>query len=189
MNRRRGISLIEMIAVMGVGAVMLGVAVTLLYGLLRAEGSGREHVRQSSVLGRLADQFRRDVHAANTVGGVSDGANTVGGVSDGDDKVRGVSDDQRWQFELAPGRTVIYRFQPGTLTRTEQVDAAPERRESYALPPGTTATIQIPVNTQPVIVSLRITPAAEASGQPAGRTIRIDAVLARDHRFAKPKEP
>jgi type II secretory pathway pseudopilin PulG len=179
MNRRRGISLIEMIAVMGVGAVMMGVAVTLLYGLLRAEGSGREHLRQSSVLGRLADQFRRDVHAANT----------VGGVSDGDDKVRGVSDDQRWQFELAPGRTVIYRFQPGTLTRTEQVDAAPQRRESYALPPGTTATIRIPADTQPAIVSLRIEPAAEASGQPAGRSIQIDAVLARDHRFAKPEEP
>jgi len=169
MSRRRGISLIEMIAVIGVGAVMMGLAVTLLYGLLRAEGSGREHVRQSSVLGRLADQFRRDVHAANTVAGVSD--------------------DQRWQFELAPGRTVTYRFQPGTLTRTEQVDAAPERRESYALRSGTTATIRIPANTQPAIVSLRIEPAAEASGQPAGRTIQIDAVLARDHRFAKPEEP
>jgi len=170
MNRRRGISLIEMIAVMGVGAVMMGVAVTLLYGLLRAEGSGREHVRQSSVLGRLADQFRRDVHAAKAVAVAADGEGR--------------------QFELAPGRTVIYRFQPGTLTRTEQVvDAAPERRESYALPPGTTATIQIPANTQPAIVSLMIMPVAEASGQPAGRSIQIDAVLARDHRFAKPEEP
>jgi len=169
MNRRRGISLIEMIAVMGVGAVMMGVAVTLLYGLLRAEGSGREHVRQSSVLGRLADQFRRDVHAAKAVAAAADGEGR--------------------QFELAPGRTVTYRFQPGTLTRTEQVDAAPQRQESYALPPGTTATIRIPANTQPAIVSLMITPAAEASAQPAGRAIQIDAVLAGDHRFAKPEEP
>jgi len=169
MNRRRGISLIEMIAVMGVGAVMMGIAVTLLYGLLRAEGSGREHLRHSSVLGRLADQFRRDVHAAKTVAAAADGEGR--------------------QFELAPGRTVTYRLESGTLTRTEQVDGTVERRESYALPPGTTATIEIPTNTQPAIVSLRITPVAEASGAVGGRAIRVNAVLARDHRFAKPEEP
>jgi type II secretory pathway pseudopilin PulG len=169
MNRRRGISLIEMIAVMGIGAVMMGVAVTLLYTLLRTEGSGREHVRQSSVLGRLADQFRRDVHAAKTVAAAPDGEGR--------------------QFELAPGQTVTYRFQRGTLTRTEQVDGTPQRRESYALPPGTTATIRIPADTQPALVSLMITPVAEASGPAGGRAIHIDAVLARDHRFAKAEEP
>jgi prepilin-type N-terminal cleavage/methylation domain-containing protein len=165
MNRRPAFSLIEMIAVMSVAAVMLGVAATLLYGLLQTEGSGREHVCQSGVLGHLADQFRCDVHEARTVAVAADGESR--------------------QFELAPGRTVSYHCQPGTLTRTEQVDGTVERRESFTLRPGSTATIQIPTDTKPAIVSLRIVPAAEPSGQSARRIIRIDAVLARDHRFTR----
>jgi prepilin-type N-terminal cleavage/methylation domain-containing protein len=169
MNQRRGFNLIEMTAVMSVGAVMMGVAVTLLYGLLRTEGSGREHVHRQSVLGRLADQFRRDVHAAQTVAAAADGEGR--------------------QFELAPGRTVTYRAQPGALTRSEQVDGKIERRESFALPPGSTATIQIPANTKAAIASLRIVPSAGPSGQPAHRIIQIDAVLAGDHRFTARDEP
>lgn len=169
MNRRRGISLIEMIAAMGIGAVMMGVAVALLYTLLETEGSGREHLRHGSVLGRLADQFRRDVHAAKSVGDVADGEGR--------------------QFELAPGRTVTYRLEPGTLVRTEQVDAVVQRRESFALPPGTTTSIRIEADTDPTIVSLMITPVAEPPRQPGRRTARIDAVLARDRRFTRPEGP
>ncbi len=179
MNRRRGVSLIEMIAAMGIGAVMMGVAVSLLYTLLRTEGSGREHLRHSSVLGRLADQFRRDVHEAKSVGDLSDGEETVGGVSDGEGR----------QFELAPGRTVTYRLEPGTLVRSEQVDGEVQRRESFALPPGTTASIRIQAGTDPTIVSLMITPVAEPARQPGRRTARIDAVLARDRRFTSSEEP
>ena len=169
MIRRRGFSLIELIAVLGIGAVMIGICVTLLYAVLRTEGAGRVHVRQGSVLGRLADQFRRDVHAANTAGSAADG--------------------KQWQLELAPGRIVTYRPEPGTLTRTERADGSIQRRESFALPSGTTASIEIPADAEPTIVSLMITPVARASGQTGVRAVRIDAVLARDHRFTGPQEP
>ena len=62
---RRGYTLIEMIVVMTAGTVLMGIAVTLLCALLRAEGTGRALVERSASLGRLADQFRRDVHAAD----------------------------------------------------------------------------------------------------------------------------
>ena len=61
---RRGYSLIEMIVVMTVGATLMGIAVTLLGVLLQAERDGRTHIGQNASLNRLADQFRRDVHAA-----------------------------------------------------------------------------------------------------------------------------
>lgn len=169
MSRRPGVTLIELVAVLGIGAVMMGVTVTLLYGLLRADCSGRDHLRQSIGLGRLADQFRRDVHAAKTSRDVTDG-------------------DGR-QFELAADRTVTYRLQSGGLTRSEQVGEATVRRESFALPPGATASIQMAADAQPAIVSLMITPVAKAPEPAGGPVIRIDAVLARDHRFAKPEEP
>jgi hypothetical protein len=166
MNRRRGTSLIELIAVMGIGAVMMGVAVTLLYTLLRTEGSGRTYVRQSLVLSRLAEQFRRDVHAAKTSQALSDG--------------------QGRQFELAPGRTVTYRPERGTLSRTEQADGAVQRRESFVLPPGTAASVDVEADTKPTIASLVIAPVGEASRPPGGQAIRFDAVLAKDHRFISP---
>ena len=169
MNRRRGVSLIELIVVLGIGAVMMGVCVTLLYAVLRTDGVGREHVRHSIVLARLADQFRRDVHAAKTVTGVADG--------------------EQWKLELPPGRTVTYRLEAGVLARSEQVDGTVQRRESFTLPSGTTASIEIQAEAEPTVVSLMIVPVAEATGQPAGRAVQIDAVLARDHRFAGPPEP
>lgn len=170
--------MIELMAVIAVGTVILGVAVTLLYALLRTEGSARDLVRRGAVLSRLADQFRRDVHAA--IGGGN--AEPAPG----------------WQFELGPDWTVSYRIQPGMLVRTEHVDAAVRRQESFALPPGTTASIEIQADSQPTIATLLITPlteasptanAPEASGQPLGRTIRIDAVLAKDHCVTKRNEP
>lgn len=169
MTRRRGVSLIEMIAAMGAAAVMLGVAVTLLYALLRTEGSARDHIRQGNALELLADQFRRDVHAATTAAAAPDG--------------------REWRFELGPGHTATYRLGPGTPSRVEQVDGQVQRRESFALPPGSTASIQVQDDTRPSIVSLMISPAAEESQGPPRLVIRIDAALASDHRFTKLQKP
>ena len=44
---RRGFTLIEMLAAMTVGSVMLGIAVGMLHVLLRAERTGRERVHQA----------------------------------------------------------------------------------------------------------------------------------------------
>jgi len=168
MKRRAGYSLIELVVVMTVGAMMLGVAVGLLAMLLRTECAARDHLYHCTVLGRLADQFRRDAHAAN--------AGNVDG-------------PQRMQLELALNRTVTYHRRPGRIVRVEQVGQTAERRESFALPPAATASFEVHIDTTPTIASLAITRTTGESGQLPSATLRIDAVLGSDHRFTKPKEP
>jgi len=115
-------------------------------------------------MGRLAEQFRDDVHAT-----------TADPSSDGD----------ATRFEVAPARSVVYRAEAGRLTRIERDGQGVRRRESYALPPKTTVSIEIDDATQPPVVSLLITPTAEGRGG----AMRIKAVAKKDHRFAQPKEP
>jgi prepilin-type N-terminal cleavage/methylation domain-containing protein len=164
--RRRGYTLIEMLVVITVSTVMMGIAVQVLYLLARLEYGGREHVSRATIVARLADQFRSDVHAA----------------------LRPIpteaAEKNQWQFALAGDRAVTYRALPGEVERREQVAGKPVRQESYALPADSAADIVIHTDPAPAMASLVITLPGTASA--AGQDIRIDAVLSRDHRFAKP---
>ncbi len=187
MRRREGYLLIECLVVITVGAVVMGIAVTLLAGLLRIEGAARDDVHRGIVLSRLADQFRRDVHAAGEPRGDApqpDAPQPDAAARD-DDEGHGES----WQFELAPDRTVTYRVEPGQLIRTERAGDTVRHRQSFALPPGTTATIRVKDDTEPTIVSLLISPLAETAQPVTTPPTCIDAVLARDRRLAQPQPP
>ena len=60
----RGITLIELLAVLAVSSVLLAIAIGLIQTLLRASGAARSDLEQQNSVARLADAFRRDVHAA-----------------------------------------------------------------------------------------------------------------------------
>lgn len=179
MNRRRGYFLVEAVVMMLVGSVILGLTVGLLHTVFRTQSAARDHVRRCAVLSRLSDRFRRDVHAATHQGTGEPVSEPAGGVADG----------KRWQFVLAADRTVTYSLEPGRLLRVERVGQEVKQRELFSLPPDTTATIETQGETKPAMVSLLIAPTPEATGQPAKRTMRIDAVLGKDHRLTKPAEP
>jgi hypothetical protein len=164
---------------MAVSATVLAVAVGLLYALMRVERIGRDSIWHAAVLSRLADQFRRDVHTA-------DGLNRQ-------------EDLPGWRLEIAPDRSVDYRLHAGRIDRVERVDGTVQRRESFVLPPGMSASIETSqTEGQSTVVRLRVVPAekrlpsetiAESAGPIGQQTIEIDAVLARDRRFEKPLEP
>jgi len=174
MKSRNGYSMIEMLVVMATGAVVLGIAVALLHTLLQGERAGRERLRRCAVIGRLADQFRRDVHAA--VG------TTAEQPDDGEDPAAGRC------FELTPDVMVVYRFPPGAVTRSELAGAKLRHRESYRLPPGATASVEVRGGPATPVASLVIASKAEGPQPSAARTTQIEAALARDHRFAKANE-
>ncbi|MDB5345983.1 MAG: hypothetical protein JWP89_4360 [Schlesneria sp.] len=66
MNRRRGASLIELMVVISILTVILGLVGVLFHRLFQAEQlSTRTTVAEITTM-RLADQFRRDIHAAQS---------------------------------------------------------------------------------------------------------------------------
>jgi hypothetical protein len=138
--------------------------VSLLIVLLGAEQSGRTHAERSESLRRLADQFRRDVHAA------------VG-------EAAGAEDRHGCRLRLADNKSVQYKVGGDEVSREEWADSKVVRRESYLLPKDSTALVTIERTTSPWTLSLTIMP-KDASLRP-GHEISIEALLGRDHRFAQ----
>ena len=96
-----------------------------------------------------------------------------------------------------PEHKIEYRLQGKELIRTERQTEKVLLRESFALPPGAAVSMGI-AETAPGLVTLRIATPVLPDGQPAGqarapgaappgRTIRVDAALASDHRFLQAK--
>jgi prepilin-type N-terminal cleavage/methylation domain-containing protein len=193
---RRAFGLIEMLVAISVGAVLMGIAVSLLIVLLGAEQSGRVHAERSESLRRLADQFRRDVHAAVDVADLGEAGEARGTVpfsltrESGQSLTRksGQSPEDRHEcrLALADGGSVRYTISADGISRVEQVGSKDVRRESYALPEGSTAAIVVDRTTSPWTLSLTIVPNDASLG--SGHEIRIDAVLGRDHRFAEQRK-
>jgi type II secretory pathway component PulJ len=61
---RRGVSLVEMLAVMSANAVIIGAAVALLVTIGRADRGYDRRLNQQRVLSQLTTQLRTDLHAA-----------------------------------------------------------------------------------------------------------------------------
>lgn len=166
-----------MTVVMTVGAMLLGIAVTLLGSLLQAARSSSAQIERNATLSRLADRFRRDVHVARSRPVAE--KNKAG--------------DSIWRFDLDGGCSVRYVF--GTrrvpvsadgrdeVVREERAGKTVVRQESYALPEDHFAEIVIDGPAESPVVHLIIAP-IDASLR-TGHEVRIDAFLGRDRRFAK----
>ncbi len=202
---RCGFSLVEMIVVITVGTALTGLAVTTLASLMHASRAMDDHVYRIATIRRLAEQFRDDVHAAaksqNVTGTLRVTPEKIGtrSVPDTIPAVRPTGQ----RFDLAPNHVVSYVLRPGVVDRTEEVDHVVRSRDSFFLPGKCVASIvsstdpkSVPAGT--TVLALVIVPgAAAAEGQgPAAQSpaplsgrssLRIEAVLARDRRFAKPK--
>ncbi len=161
--RRRGFTLVEMLAALTVGSVLLGIAVSILALLMRIERIGRDQVHQDAVTARLAQQFRDDVHAAARLAPAEAGKQGV------------------WRLVLTPDHTVTYRALPELVERDETVAGKPVRHESYTLPAGWSARLIAPAEGRPPLASLSAA-SLETPG-PKDRDVRIDAVVGKDHRF------
>jgi len=166
-HRRGGFSLLELTAVVVIGSVLMGVAVIMLGGLLRAERAARTHLNHESAACRLAEQFRRDVRSAVTI------------------KHFG---QRQWWLQLSPNESITYESLPGELIRRHCKNDTVVGQESFNLRPETTAAAKLEegsdngTNGGRSIVVLTITGAGE-------RSIPVEAVLGADRRFLEPLQP
>ena len=66
-SRRSGITLLELVGVLGIGALILAISTNVIANMLRMENQTREQVVQIESVSRLTDQFRQDIHDAREV--------------------------------------------------------------------------------------------------------------------------
>ena len=165
MKRRSGYALIELMAVLATGAAMLAIATGVIYVLFEAEDASRDQLSHALTAGRLADQFRRDVHAAT--------------------EMTETPQSPGWVFALSGGRTVEYRVDGRSMVYTQRAQGKTVRRESFDLGRNWRASIERRPEGETVLISLRMEADQQPSLEPFSRALVIDAVLSMDHRHAK----
>jgi prepilin-type N-terminal cleavage/methylation domain-containing protein len=178
MMPRRGFTLIELIVVIAAVAVIMSAAGVLMHFVLQMDTEVHLRTRTVTTVGRLAEQFRRDVHQARGEPVIAANHRAV-------------------ELHLPGGKTVKWRTdEAGGLVRTEQARGGAgvppadrsagvppaNREDSFTLPKGTTAALEL----QPQgarIVTIRI----ESPGT-GGPSLVIEALASRDERLAAEEE-
>jgi prepilin-type N-terminal cleavage/methylation domain-containing protein len=111
-DARRGVSLIELLVVITVLAVLLGLCAITIQLLLRVGSDAQARRSAAASLGRLAEQFRADVHACDDVE---------------------VRPSAGLRLVLKPGVVIEYRVHAGSVARVESGEGRASRHESFVL--------------------------------------------------------
>jgi type II secretory pathway component PulJ len=166
--------LIEMVLAIGAVAIVLGMCAGLLHVLLRLDRTGRDHMDEMATVGRLARQFRRDVHAADEAKAVGDGGSS-----------------SKLELILPDDCTVVYEGSARALARTERHGAVVARRETYRLPSDRKTLFLVQPVAGKVWVSLRLQRGSEIP-KPNGfrglhHDLQIDAVAGKEKALVQPR--
>ena len=172
---RRGISLIEMMAVMATMSVLLTLAVTTLTLLMRAGQSSTSAVTASLAVSRLANDFRHDVRAASAA------------------ELQAADNGQpdRLHLSLAADRVVIYERQKAAIVRRETSGEKSIRTEAYSVDvrdlsfavPGAGATRLVTLS---LLAGLSDQAPTRGRFMPAAPgKFQFNAALGADNRFAR----
>jgi prepilin-type N-terminal cleavage/methylation domain-containing protein len=174
---RAGVSLVELLVVISIAGVIIGVSMLLLHTLLRTERDQTRSVRSSLTLSRLSRMFREDVHSSESI-------EIINGT---------VETRDRLTMTSRRGNEISYSADEHVLERVEQAGGAEIHRDLFHLPPG--SAYRFERDTAPDIVRVAIEIAAAipdhfpeaARGKdrrPPPRSLAIEALLGRDHRFS-----
>jgi type II secretory pathway pseudopilin PulG len=116
-TRRSGITLVEMVVAITVGAVLMGLLGATVSRVLVANSLAGEHLEGLVALGQVAQQFRRDVHSA-THAEVKNAAGSP----------------QRLVLDADDGSQIEYQIEPTGLRRTVTQSGSVKHRETFILP-------------------------------------------------------
>ena len=174
MTSRRGFTLIELLVVMTAVTVIMAATVVLMHFVLQMDTEVRQRTQTVATVGRLAEQFRRDVHQARGEPVVADRSS------------RGRTPlARRNDRQVADRRaSVAGSHGAGPRFRRPWCRFLPANREdSFTLPKGTTAALELQPQAAARIVTLRI----ESPGS-GGPSLAIEALASRDERLAVEEE-
>ncbi len=118
-RRPRGVTLIEMMVVISVLSVLIGLCAVTIQLLMKVGAEAHVRRESASALGRLAEQFRADAHAAESA------------------EIRPPSG---LRLKVDRGAVIEYAARDGRITRTKTGDGPTPRHETFNLgPDGTLA--------------------------------------------------
>lgn len=157
---RAGFSLIELVAAMATGVVVVALGALTIVGALRGAQRHREHWVNTRGVDRLAEQFRADVRNATQIDPAQ--APVLCAFRAGDVEMQ-------------------YSLVEGGIRRTESSTGRTIRVERYRV--SQPIAIDFP-NAESKIVRLRFARQPNATEQfVAGRPLEVEAVLGRDRRW------
>lgn len=170
--RRRGVSLVEMMATMTILTVVLGLTVALLEMLLKLNSSGRDHMAVETSIARLAHAFRRDVRDADDVSRCE-----KGGTSRSLDLQ---IDDRSSVVEYQAFKTEIRRVEWSGLDIVKQ--------DRFEIPASSEAHFERPADDATGAVNLVIARRSRKGDLGTVRAMRIGAILGANLRFDRVQE-
>lgn len=171
-DRRRGYVIVELLLVISALAVLFGICVVLLHGLLKLDRGGRAHLAEATTRDRLARRFRLDVRAASDSkpGRAEDGA------------------ADRLELSLPDGRVINYRVVKGRIVRDEHdKNGGTIHHESFRLPSHAIPEFQTRQVDKSLFINLQLRPGPASAQTRSPRDPGCEALLGKDLRFVNPR--
>jgi type II secretory pathway pseudopilin PulG len=161
MKRRCGMTLIELLAVIGASTVVLGLVGGTIQTLARGQRSVEQQLREVEQLNQLSSSFRRHAHAAMDAQ---------------------CSDDGK-EMELVPSanRKITLSSRESGLEESESLDGRVVRRQTYRMAAGSVVRFETAVDAGRARASLVVRRTLDSRLDGAERTLRIEAIVGRDH--------
>ncbi len=113
MKTRSGFTLVEVMAAISVGSILLVLSMGVVHRVLNVESHSRDQARIQRSLSRLSHDFRRDVQRASSI----------------EQNLESLV-----KLRFSDKSTITYRLIEGNLHRTQESQEKTQQRESYLLP-------------------------------------------------------
>lgn len=162
-------TLVEVVAVMGLGALLSGIAVTTLASLIHADRGFHARSEQRPQLAALAAALRRDIAAA--------------------ERVSWDAGRQTMELSAPSGESVIYRqlaqrWERLTRGADDVAEASPALTSAFRLPARTTCAVEPPeVDAGSVLTVTLARPRRDVVASSEGTVVEISAIVGRDLRL------
>jgi prepilin-type N-terminal cleavage/methylation domain-containing protein len=162
----RGFTLIEMLVVITGLSMLLGLCAVTIQVLMRVSSDAQARRSASAALGRLAEQFREDVHGCDEAQ-----LQPSGGV----------------RLSRGARIAIIYTARDGWVERVESTGGQAGRHEAYALGKGSTAAFQRRDDGPRRFLALLLSQKARAGRPDPPHPLEILALIGKDR--AEPPRP
>ncbi len=167
MTKQRGFTLVEMLAVIAVGSVLLVLATSVVQRAMKLDSQWRSHANITRALTRLSHDLRRDAHEALSV--------TL------------TQEPSEIQFSLPEGQTVRYTIAEDEIVRVLETPGEQAQREYYKKPTDYHAAVA--TLSSPERIDVQITLDVKLVGEPPRTVMHVEAQVGRLLRLTNPEEP